>query len=59
MAEIEKDPSVKWKAVYAHHPMFGAHGSDKMPMVDHLLPMLQTYEYDIFFTGHEHMLTYS
>lgn len=57
--EVKSDPSIKWKAITAHHPMFGIHEGDKMQMVDHLLPMMRQHEYDFYFTGHEHIMTYS
>lgn len=55
-----RDPSVKWKIVVGHHPMYTG-GSrteayDTRAIRRSLEPLLQKYGVDIYLTGHEHSL---
>lgn len=58
----DKDPSVKWKIVVGHHPMFTG-GSrtdayDTKAIRNSLKPVLDRYGVDVYLTGHEHSLQY-
>jgi acid phosphatase len=48
----------RWKIVYGHHPLYGHHpkrGHNK-PMVEHVGPLLEKHDVDVYFAGHDHSL---
>lgn len=53
-----KDPNIVWKASIMHHPFFGMHYVDQYAAVHDLLPELKDAKYDVFFAGHEHLMSY-
>lgn len=58
----DKDPSIKWKIVVGHHPMYTGgsrtDGYDTKAIRSSLKPMLDRYGVDVYLTGHEHSLQY-
>ncbi|MFW0717961.1 purple acid phosphatase family protein [Pedobacter sp. N23S346] len=58
----DKDPSVKWKIVVGHHPMYTGgsrtDGYDTKAIRSSLKPILDRYDVDVYLTGHEHSLQY-
>ncbi|NTE01412.1 acid phosphatase [Agrobacterium tumefaciens] len=58
----DKDPSIKWKIVVGHHPMFTGgsrtDGYDTKAIRSSLKPVLDRYGVDVYLTGHEHSLQY-
>ena len=58
----DKDPSIKWKIVVGHHPMFTGgsrtDGYDTKAIRNSLKPVLDRYGVDVYLTGHEHSLQY-
>ncbi|KQN34968.1 acid phosphatase [Pedobacter sp. Leaf41] len=58
----EKDPSIKWKIVVGHHPMFTGgsrtEGYDTKAIRNSLKPLLDRNGVDVYLTGHEHSLQY-
>lgn len=58
----DKDPSVKWKIVVGHHPMYTGgsrtDGYDTKAIRSSLKPILDRYGVDVYLTGHEHSLQY-
>ncbi|MGM9478271.1 purple acid phosphatase family protein [Pedobacter sp. GSP4] len=58
----DKDPSIRWKIVVGHHPMYTG-GSrteayDTKAIRNSLKPILDRYGVDVYLTGHEHSLQY-
>lgn len=56
------DPSIKWKIVVGHHPIFSG-GSrtntyDTKAIRSRLKPILDIYNVDVYIAGHEHSLQY-
>jgi predicted MPP superfamily phosphohydrolase len=52
--------NAKWNIIAGHHPVYSAsykHGNTE-ELQDHLLPLLNKYEVDLYFSGHEHDLQY-
>lgn len=47
----------EWKFVVGHHPIFsGARGrKDPTDLIDNLLPLLEKYNVQIYFCGHDHI----
>ena len=58
----DQDPSIKWKIVVGHHPMFTGgsrtDGYDTKAIRSSLKPVLDQYGVDVYLTGHEHSLQY-
>ena len=54
-----QDPNIIWKTSYDHHPLFGVDADDYREIIKDFLPGIQAHNYDIFFNGHEHMMTLS
>jgi len=58
----DKDPSIKWKIVVGHHPMYTGgsrtDGYDTKAIRNSLKPVLDRYGVDVYLTGHEHSLQY-
>lgn len=58
----DQDPSIKWKIVVGHHPMFTGgsrtDGYDTKAIRSTLKPILDQYGVDVYLTGHEHSLQY-
>lgn len=58
----DKDPSIKWKIVVGHHPMYSGgsrtDGYDTKAIRSSLKPLLDRYSVDVYLTGHEHSLQY-
>lgn len=58
----DKDPSIKWKIVVGHHPMYTGgsrtEGYDTKAIRNSLKPILNQYAVDVYLTGHEHSLQY-
>ena len=58
----DKDPSVKWKIVVGHHPMYTGgsrtDGYDTKAIRNSLKPILDRYGVDVYLTGHEHSMQY-
>ena len=58
----DKDPSVKWKIVVGHHPMYTGgsrtDGYDTKAIRNSLKPILDRYGVDVYLTGHEHNMQY-
>ena len=58
----DKDPSIKWKIVVGHHPMYTGgsrtDGYDTKAIRSSLKPVLDRYGVDVYLTGHEHSLQY-
>lgn len=58
----DKDPSIKWKIVVGHHPMYTGgsrtDGHDTKAIRSSLKPVLDRYGVDVYLTGHEHSLQY-
>ena len=56
----DNDPSIKWKIVVGHHPMFTGgsrtEGYDTKAIRSSLKPVLDRYGVDVYLTGHEHSL---
>lgn len=56
----DTDPSIKWKIVVGHHPMFTGgsrtEGYDTKAIRSSLKPVLDRYGVDVYLTGHEHSL---
>ncbi len=56
----DKSPSIKWKIVVAHHPMYTGgsrtEGYDTKAIRNSLESTLAKYKVDIYLTGHEHSL---
>eukprot|EP00271_Cylindrocystis_brebissonii_P003976 TRINITY_DN15283_c0_g1_i1.p1 TRINITY_DN15283_c0_g1~~TRINITY_DN15283_c0_g1_i1.p1 ORF type:complete len:388 (+),score=56.86 TRINITY_DN15283_c0_g1_i1:354-1517(+) len=48
-----------WKLVIGHHPIrsMGTHG-DTQKLIDHILPLLESYHVDLYINGHDHALEY-
>jgi acid phosphatase len=46
-----------WKIVFAHHPIYsgGLHG-DSPELIENILPLLERYQVQAFFNGHDHDL---
>jgi len=55
LEEELKNSKAKWKIVFGHHPVFsyGEHGNERR-MVDLVRPLLEKYEVDAYFCGHDH-----
>lgn len=55
LAAASEDPSVHWIVAYGHRPPFssGNHGS-WAPTRDVFLPILEAYDVDVAFWGHDH-----
>ena len=50
--------TAQWKLVFGHHPIYSsglAHGNQP-EMIEHILPLLQTYKVQAYFAGHDHDL---
>jgi acid phosphatase len=49
--------TAKWKIVIGHHPIYsgGGHG-DTAELVENILPLLQQYQVQAYFNGHDHDL---
>jgi acid phosphatase len=46
-----------WKIVVAHHPVYSGGGHGDTPfIVEHILPLLQKYQVQVYFNGHDHDL---
>lgn len=58
LAAAAKEPGIKWRIVYGHHPIFtsGMHINERRISVlrRQLLPLLKTYKVDLFIAGHDH-----
>lgn len=58
----DKDPSIKWKIVVGHHPMYTGgsrtEGYDTKAIRSSLKSILNQYAVDVYLTGHEHSLQY-
>jgi hypothetical protein len=54
--------SVKWKIVVGHHPPYSGGGRtnayDSKAMQESIVPLLKTYNIDLYLAGHEHNLQY-
>lgn len=54
------DPSIKWKIVVGHHPMYSGggrtEGYDTKAIRRSLKPLFDKYGADVYLTGHEHSL---
>jgi len=42
-----------------HHPMFGLHYDDYGSIIKDFLPIIDKYDFDVYFNGHEHLLNYA
>ncbi|KAF6146543.1 hypothetical protein GIB67_008829 [Kingdonia uniflora] len=52
-----KKSSAKWKIVVAHHVIRSAgHHGDTRELVQHLLPILEANNVDLYMNGHDHCL---
>lgn len=49
--------TAQWKIVFGHHPIYsgGGHG-DTQELVETILPLLQKYQVQAYFNGHDHDL---
>jgi hypothetical protein len=60
LEEQSKDPSIVWKASFEHHMMFGAYYPDDGIMMKDFLSKMEAYGgYDVYFNGHEHLMSFS
>lgn len=59
MQALAKDEKVVWKATSDHHPMFALSIPDYETIIDHMLPNLRDFDFDVYFTGHEHFVAYA
>jgi len=59
MHRWEDDPSIVWKATTLHHPMWGKWYPDFANIVSNYLPLLQEFNFDLYFNGHEHVISYA
>ncbi|HEX5399900.1 MAG TPA: tartrate-resistant acid phosphatase type 5 family protein [Verrucomicrobiae bacterium] len=52
-----KASTAPWKIVIGHHPIYtgGQHGNTPY-LVEHILPLLETYQVQAYFNGHDHDL---
>lgn len=52
-----KQSNAKWKIVVGHHTIRSAgHHGDTEELVNHLLPILEANNIDLFINGHDHCL---
>jgi hypothetical protein len=60
LAEAAHDPTIKWKIVYGHHPVFtsGVHLNERRidELRRELLPVMQAAHVDAYICGHDHDL---
>lgn len=54
-----EDPDIIWKTSYDHHPLFGVDAVDSTEIFADFFPEIKKHGYDIYFNGHEHMMTLS
>ena len=49
--------TAQWKVVFGHHPIYsgGQHG-DTEELIKNILPLLQEYQVQVYFNGHDHDL---
>jgi tartrate-resistant acid phosphatase type 5 len=48
-----------WKIVVGHHPVYtNGHHGNTVELVEHLQPLLQKYNVQVYFCGHDHNLEY-
>lgn len=52
-----QDSKAKWKICYFHHPLFsnGRHHGPDLDLRTRLLPILERYDVNVVFSGHEHV----
>jgi hypothetical protein len=58
LAHVLANSTEKWKIVFGHHPVYSAsskHGNTK-EMIDMVKPLLEKYNAQIYFCGHDHDL---
>jgi len=55
------DKKVLWKAAVIHHPLWGNFypDIDFANLVANFLPLLKDHKFDLYFNGHEHIMSYS
>jgi acid phosphatase len=52
------ESKAEWKLVFGHHPVYSsglAHGNQP-EIIEHILPLLQKYQVQAYFAGHDHDL---
>ena len=49
------NPNIEWKFVYFHAPMYSSGGHSSSPiLINQIQPILETYNVDLVFVGHDH-----
>ena len=50
---------VIWRISFQHHLLFGKHYPDLNSLLNNYLPRLIDSKFDVYFGGHEHLMTHS